>query len=124
MGVSMLRLMIALLVMSLGQNPANSQETKQNVQRLLGWCKQPQSSAGFNLCVGFVGGVGSTMVNLGQVYENKPETREITGLCGSGATVGAMVQAFTNWAEGHPEEWTMNAGLGVMLALREKWPCP
>ena len=36
---------------------------------------------------------------------------------------GAMVQAFTDWAEKNPQEWKNPAILGVMTAPRETWPC-
>ncbi len=36
---------------------------------------------------------------------------------------GAMVQTFRNWAEKHPEKWGARRYMGVMLALRETWPC-
>jgi Rap1a immunity proteins len=37
---------------------------------------------------------------------------------------GAMVQAFSEWAKRHPEEWRATAQIGVMQAVRDTWPCP
>jgi hypothetical protein len=34
-----------------------------------------------------------------------------------------MAQAFINWAEKHPENWTMGGADGVILALKETWLC-
>lgn len=41
-------------------------------------------------------------------------------MCGD-TTLGAMAQAFTNWAEKHPENWGIARILGVISALQETW---
>jgi len=41
----------------------------------------------------------------------------------SGVTRPAMVQAFKNFAEKHPESWGMEAVTGVAMALRTTWLC-
>lgn len=35
----------------------------------------------------------------------------------------ARIQAFMNWARAHPEKWNLTDFEGVVLALRESWPC-
>jgi hypothetical protein len=35
----------------------------------------------------------------------------------------AMVEAFSEWANQHLENWGANAQTGVMQAMRDTWPC-
>ena len=42
----------------------------------------------------------------------------------STVTTGAMVQAFKNWAQKHPADWSTLAHDGVFDAIKETWPCP
>jgi hypothetical protein len=43
--------------------------------------------------------------------------------CGGTATNRALIQAFKNWAEKHPEKWTDPEGVGAELAFRSTWKC-
>jgi hypothetical protein len=51
------------------------------------------------------------------------EVRGAFGQCSEGATYGAARQAFVNWAEKHPEQWSKPMIVGVIEALNETWPC-
>jgi hypothetical protein len=39
-------------------------------------------------------------------------------------TNGQLRQVFINWAEKNPKDWQTVAVAGVIVALREAWPCP
>jgi Rap1a immunity proteins len=108
---------------------AASQKARMDVQALHQLCKLDQ-----DLCLGYVSGVGDHMLLTGAFLRNqlkglKEEDRELlTGLAAclppkTPTSSGAMVQAFINWAEKHPENWKMYMHPGVILALNETWPC-
>jgi len=63
------------------------------------------------LCGGYIAGVGDTLVH--------------TGGCPAliGASYGAMVQAFKNWAPAHPQDWSKQQVEGVIAALSTVWSC-
>ncbi len=104
-----------------------------SVENLLKFCKSsaPMERA---LCENEIYGLGDLMSLNGLEREKLPvheaEGRAWladTGLCTnvdetqpSGA---AMLQAFLNWADKHPEKWSLDAGLGIIEALRSTWPC-
>jgi hypothetical protein len=91
---------------------ADVPDVRDSVQELYDWCKQPRDSGKFSYCMGFIRGVGQTMLGIGWMcQENK-------------VTVGAMVQAFLNWAEQNPRHWEQPALVGVQVALSLTWPCP
>jgi len=71
-------------------------------------------------CIGYIAGVFETMT------VTSARTRDpVTGLCAdSQVTYGAAQQAFINWAAKHPELWSKEWYLGVVLALQATWPCP
>jgi hypothetical protein len=41
----------------------------------------------------------------------------------NGYTMGAVIQAFLNWADKHPEKWARPRIFGATAAMRETWPC-
>jgi hypothetical protein len=89
-----------------------------NVQELLDLCKQRPDSYGYAICLNYIAGIGDVMGATAQVIDDfRP-----LGMCGE-PTYGALVQAFVNWAEKHPEQWKTDPGVGVMVALRETFPC-
>jgi hypothetical protein len=92
-----------------------------NVQTLLYSCKQNTSSPDYSLCIGYVAGVGDLMDVNSTLIPEHPYMRPFA-ICGK-PTYGAMVQAFVNWAEKHPEEWKDSTNFGVMLALLGTFPC-
>ena len=84
-------------------------------------CKKPIETKEFAVCIGFVSGVGETMGVLQFGIRTFPDFGAFS-ICDA-PPHGAMVQAFTDWAEKNPQEWKNPAILGVMTALRETWPC-
>jgi hypothetical protein len=88
------------------------------IQELHDWCKEPHSAPRSGYCLGYVSGIAEMMLKLGHDH---PE--DAHGMCGE-PTRAALVQAFVNWAEKHPEEWGSSDQLGVRTALAEIWPCP
>jgi hypothetical protein len=57
------------------------------------------------ICIGYVGGVGDHMSLIGEARDKRPDLRQVLhalSICGK-PTYGSMIQAFTNWAEKHPE---------------------
>jgi hypothetical protein len=90
---------------------AAAAEFRNDVQELYRWCKEPRSSPNHLYCLGYLGGVGDTLW--------------MTGVCGGDfPSRDAMVQAFVNWAEKHPEKWGIHAGEGAILTFGEAWACP
>ena len=118
-----------LIAVSLGH--ARAEEFDQSVQGLYNNCKS-QASIGVGFCLGYLGGIGHGLIAVGEVagvaasqYDasNAVESAFLRmGICGQ-ATFGAYQQAFINWAERHPESWSMDMTVGAILALRETWPC-
>jgi hypothetical protein len=49
------------------------------------------------------------------------------GLCtsdGGFPSGDAMIQAFVNWAQQHPERWSAPAYSGITMAYQGTWFCP
>ena len=96
------------------------------VQGLLSACTQTFHSGnaseyilGVNkgFCWGYIAGVAATIGPAGLACVGDPTT-------GKPPPLRAMEQAFTNWAQKHPEAWSKQEAAGVTEALRETWPCP
>ena len=96
-------------------------------------CTKPVLDAEGTFCVAFISGVAEQMIATGVVFrQRRAEGGFLDGddrldmsflsAC-TKASFGAMVQAFINWAEKHPEKWSTSRQLGVMASLRETWPC-
>jgi hypothetical protein len=111
-----------------------SQESRKDVQSLHRMCKASGANVELSFCLGFISGVAEQMILTGQLASllrkdgglaDERERKLLLAIssCSGKASFGAMVQAFTNWAEKHPEEWTSSRQLGVMKALSETWPC-
>jgi hypothetical protein len=77
----------------------------------------------------YAAGIGDVMSLAGQDLLHssdrivREELVDLSMCPNNGYTYGALKQAFVNWAEKHPEKWTEFADLGVIIALRETWPC-
>jgi Rap1a immunity proteins len=94
-----------------------------SVQALYENCKAPDRSPRNALCLGYISGVGNVMQYVGSVSRKHPdENYNPLAICGE-ITNGAMVQAFENWAQKNPREWTSPQSIWVMAALGETWPC-
>jgi hypothetical protein len=96
------------------------------VQDLLQMCNNPEGSPHATYCLGYVGGLGDAMAGIGGALSSltQRDANFLKGVSTCGATIrAAEVQAFKNWAQAHPEDWTKLAVEGVTVALRETWPC-
>ena len=86
----------------------------------------PLGSAVDMLCIGIVSGVADTMSFNGLALKSLPlQSASLIrpfSICGN-TTHGAEIQAFKNWAQAHPEQWTIRGSAGVILALAQLWPC-
>ena len=97
------------------------------VQELYQWCKSSDDSnkiACKSLIIGAAGQIG--FINTIAFMARDPSDRELLyafGACGGPSTAAAGVQAFTNWAEKHPERWADEFSAGINVALHEAWPC-
>jgi hypothetical protein len=114
-----------LCIALLTDMPIATAEENLNVQTLLRDCKQPEDSGYGIFCLGFISGIGGTMQAVGEAERrvNAPSFRQL-GICSTGKiSNGAMVQAFINWAEKNPQQWQKEQWAGVVVALRETWPC-
>ena len=95
------------------------EQVPRTVQQLLAAC-QPDNPW-ILYCYGFVDAVTKTMSIIGGV---KGGLREKLGNCGpDSTTTGQDVQIFINWAKANPTKWQSPGLSGVILALREAWPC-
>jgi len=90
-------------------------------------CNSPMGSPGTIYCAAYISGVGGVIetngIALSRFTPRDANVLKTISACGD-TTVGASVQAFKNWAQAHPELWTQDAPSGVMMALRQTWPCP
>jgi hypothetical protein len=102
------------------------------VQTFLDYCNSPAGSPAEEYCLGYIAGMGTVLDANGVVLETMTSPHDANAnalrhfsMCPSGTppSYGAEEQAFKNWAGAHPEQWTLTAGAGVGLALRETWPC-
>jgi hypothetical protein len=117
------------LILSSSLGTADTPTTR-NTQTLYRWCKAKTGSVEHGVCLGYIAGVGELMtVNGADVGSSRPQFLTnveiylwMTSICNA-PTPGAMVQAFVNWAEKHPEKWGGERISSVMTALQETWPC-
>jgi hypothetical protein len=114
-------ILIVLLAFAGATNPAWSADSLgSTVQSLRDMCKSDDADERA-LCVGFIAGVGDYMRVVSATSLDQRLSSQL-GLCGW-ATHGAMLQAFMNWSDKHPEQWSNSSEIGVGMALRETWPC-
>jgi len=115
-------LLVGPTVINSAQAPRPSENNFVTVQELYQECRTGATDAvnaetavsiahNFGLCAGYIAGIGDMLA--------------YTGRCPAlnGATYGAMVQAFENWAPAHPQEWTKQQAEGVVAALSSAWSC-
>ena len=71
-------------------------------------------------CSGFISAMWDHMWLLG----GDDSTRTLLGICtDTPVSYGAAVQTFKNWAQKHPEKWSLDRLFGVTWALQEAYPC-
>jgi hypothetical protein len=108
---------------------AESEQTEWNVQDLYKQCKGVQGSLGNVFCLEFVSSVArrvfTNRLTLKDIKDPPDlETRSIPSACPkSFVSNDAMVEAFSEWANQHLENWSANAQTGVMQAMHDTWPC-
>lgn len=106
-------------------SPAFAQEML-DVQGLLKSCKQ-SDAAGRGLCTGYVSGIADVMGGVAMMNTSDSSMRAYLSQCAqmsAPVSSATYVQAFVAWAEKNADRASDPAGLGVLTALREKWPCP
>jgi len=70
-------------------------------------------------CSGFISAMWDHMALLGG-----GESTRAFGICvDAPVTYGAAKQTFKNWAQKHPEKWSLDRMYGVIWALQEAYPC-
>jgi len=108
---------------------AEFEKTEWHVQDLYKQCKGVQGSLGKIFCLEFVSSIARQAFTNGlalQDIKNFPDltTISIPSACpNSFVSNDAMVEAFSEWANQHLENWSANAQTGVMQAMRDTWPC-
>jgi hypothetical protein len=71
-------------------------------------------------CSGFISAMSDHMWLLG----GSESTRTLLGICtDTPFSYGAAKQTFKNWAQKHPEKWSLDRMYGVIWALQEAYPC-
>jgi hypothetical protein len=108
---------------------AESERTEWTVQDLYKQCKGVQGSLGKVFCLEFVSSVArQVFTNTLTLKDIKDSfdlgTRSIPSACPkSSISNDAMVEAFSEWANQHLENWNAKAQTGVMQAMHDAWPC-
>src|SRR5215510_5540275 len=108
---------------------AEFEKTEWNVQELYKQCKGRKGSLDEIFCLEFVSGVSRQVFTNGLAlkdFKDPPDliTMSIPSACPkSFVSNGAMVEAFSEWANQHIEKWSASAQIGVMQAMRDTWPC-
>ena len=100
--------------------PVEAAPDPTTVRFLYQTCKDETAANGQRFCLGYILGVGQLMAVNAEFGDNfalctKPK--------GGVPTAREMIQAFTTWAEKHPESWSQRYVYGVALSLKESWPC-
>lgn len=75
---------------------------------------------------GVVGGVATTLQLQGEINKSKGEPASQLSLCfesGKAPTRAEMAKLFVAWGEKHPEAFDDQDALGVIVALKEAYPC-
>jgi hypothetical protein len=108
---------------------ANAKPGDPTVQSLLQECSAEEGSTDWFKCVGYIAGVSDIMGINGKLSATFGKDTyikmSVISMCWDGEvpTYGAKLQAFKNWAQNHPEEWSELSFVGVTHAMRETWPC-
>jgi hypothetical protein len=98
-------------------------ERGSTVQDLYNACKSNLEVANV-ICEQYIAGVMDVMSLVGAADDRK--VGPAFGMCvGDGyVSYQAARQVFINWAEKHPKLWDKGRDFGVMIAMRQAWPCP
>jgi hypothetical protein len=93
-----------------------------NVQELYNNCKITARSDERIFCTGYISAVAEQLRFSAGYKTLHPDVPWPFVMCDP-PTSAVMVQAFVNWAEQNPQEWTTPRVIGVMIALAKNWPC-
>ena len=121
--------LVAAMAACLPSDPVRAAGEEGSVLTLYQWCKAKPSSFEFALCLGFVAGVGDQMrlnALLAHDLWSVEDRKRLSKMASCHESIGsrAMVKAFTDWTEKHPDQWNRQSVVGVTMALRDTWPCP
>jgi hypothetical protein len=120
--VKSLRAVLICVVVALAATVTTTEAKADTVQELYMKCKATNPAIGM-YCVGYVGGVSDAMVMIAELPVGGGQREAFATCAKTGLSRGAVVQAFVNWAEKHPEHWADQDFMGVTAALSEIWPC-
>jgi hypothetical protein len=127
-------ILVFLCLFVLGSEGSRADSTVYTVQRLLEDCNARPNSTNRSYCLGFVGGITAATSNATAAIDDKNSLyasprinhywRNNFALDTSidSVTNGALVKAFENWANNHPEKWDESASVGVAIAIHELFP--
>ena len=118
----MVRSIVTAVLIVLGPALAVATPNDYDIQTLYRWCKSPEGTPNWNLCVGYIAGVADVLTFLAVQKKLHPEDNNPIQLCGA-PSYGALMQAFVNWAEKNPRDWSNNRITGVLRSIAENWPC-
>jgi hypothetical protein len=113
-----------LLVFGLPYSQAFAQTGEKSpvtTQDLYRACQAPQGRTDYGFCLGYIVAAGNLMALNSIQGPNKFTICPADRRPPSGE---AMIQAFSNWAQAHPQEWSDDSLIGLTLALQATWPCP
>ena len=108
---------------------AEFENTEWHVQDLYKQCKGVQGSLGKIFCLEFVSSIARQAITNGLAMKDIKDPPNLTTISIPSAcpksfvSNDAMVEAFSEWANEHLENWSANAQTGVMQAMRDTWPC-
>ena len=120
-------LAVGILMVCISSQIATA-ETGMTIQTLLQDCNADAGSTDSFLCVGKVSGIGEMMgLNGLLIFQHRESYANFYkfSICPGKPTptIGAQLQVFKNWARIHPERWAEQDFVGVIVSLREAWPC-
>jgi hypothetical protein len=92
-------------------------------------CKGSHQVYSTAFCTATLSAIGQIMATLGKypkVLEDPANHAELATClaAGTGFTIEATRSAFLAWVEAYQAHWKEPYAKGVMMALRETWPCP
>jgi Rap1a immunity proteins len=104
------------------QTLSHAQSETSSVQLMYGACKEEIADAhGAPFCVGYIEGVAQVMILNG--IQGRGGLAMCTIPPASIPSGRALVQSFMNWAEKHPEHWSVFVLVGVSAGVSFTRPC-
>jgi Rap1a immunity proteins len=116
------RVLVGAMLLIFSLVPTNAENPTHDVQELYTFCRASMSSAEYGICLGYVSGVVDMLQLLHIHKQSHPEDTNPFEICES-PSYGAVVQAYMNWAQNNPKEWSHHRVVGLLAAIVENWPC-